>query len=474
MMNKKLLLIPVLIFVFLLVYSPHFSYQYPFHVDEWNHIEMGMRLFAGDYSLVGGHFEIGYHFFLGLLSLFGLNLVLFYKFLPALFAVFASAILFFLMLNLTKKWTVALASSILFVSLPTNVNLLGLWFAIPLTFAIPLIYLFFYLFISSEPGKKNLLLSLLVLLAILLVHPSSGIFVALVALIYLGVNGKASKKNFLLIFIPVIFFGLLAFVWGWQGGFSETVKFLFGMGIFPNSDLNLPLSLFALLLFGLIGFVPSLRNRKLRVFCIMFLFALFLFLVSFVFPFTFIARRPRLVYFAFLGLVPLSAIGLYKIINFAQTKIKLNAWRILIIGLIILLALSAVFFNYGKQEQGTELYNLIDENDFEALQFLGSLESGTMVIAPLHEAMAVYPISENFVIADLHQIDSELKDDMKRFFAVDCEEKARIITRYKNRFGGKYPQHKTLEVKYVYSKNSIDCDNLVEVYAYKSYIYRII
>ena len=101
------LIIAVAIFGWLLVYSPHFDYRFPFHVDEWHHITEAVRfnhpaeyfqfLTAEPQRRFSG-LEIGFHI---LLSLIGriFDLVLIYRFLPATWAILTALTLFYVFYN---------------------------------------------------------------------------------------------------------------------------------------------------------------------------------------------------------------------------------------------------------------------------------------------------------------------------------------------------------------------------------------
>ena len=79
MRKEKILLIFTLFFVFLFVYSPHFDYGYPFHIDEWHHIEYSMKLFNKSYPI--DLMEAGADFILFLISR-SVDIVKFAQFLP--------------------------------------------------------------------------------------------------------------------------------------------------------------------------------------------------------------------------------------------------------------------------------------------------------------------------------------------------------------------------------------------------------
>jgi len=63
------LLVFILISVFILVYSPHFNYRFPYFIDEWHHISQSYNLFEEGYFLGSGKLEIGFQLFLRILSL---------------------------------------------------------------------------------------------------------------------------------------------------------------------------------------------------------------------------------------------------------------------------------------------------------------------------------------------------------------------------------------------------------------------
>ena len=106
MLTKKqvLILIGVLVFIFLLVYTPHLVNPFPTHIDEWTHISQTIKLKQGEVGMGGGFgsVEIGFHIFLAFLSLFT-NLLIVYKFLPAIWALVTALILFAITYKLTNK-----------------------------------------------------------------------------------------------------------------------------------------------------------------------------------------------------------------------------------------------------------------------------------------------------------------------------------------------------------------------------------
>jgi hypothetical protein len=495
---KTWLFLAVLIATFLLVYSPHFSYPYPLHADEWRNIEGAKKLFSyesGKELLTSSNFEWGYHFFLNFLGKLGFNLVLIYKFLPAIFACVAAVILFAFMLRITKNYIIAIGSMVFFASLPSNVNLLGLWFGVAMTFSISFIFLFFFLFIEGinqedkRKSKAYILPAMIILSIILFIYPQSAAFIIPTLLVYMILNYKEIRKKpiNLIVLLPIIlYFGNILRAMGSKKLILNTIKIgesYLEPGITQNpviltlgSKLIYLSPYFLPLLYGfipfflaMIGLYFAIKDKKLQIFAIWFLTTiLFLFCNNFT-EISFVLRERRAVYFCLLSLVPLSAIGLYNLLLFVKNKINrhtqeenMKKKRIFtVFSIIILLVLAGTFYNYGKQREGTEVYHLIEEEDYSALTFLDNYDSNMIVLAPLSQSTAIYSITDNTPVETIFYISKENDSKAKKveeFFQGDCEKKEEIITFYK--------------VDYIISKYPLNC-GWENIYAEKNYIYKI-
>jgi len=151
-------------------------YDYPIHADEWTHL--AQIIYIMDSKSIGFKnpykrnlafhldLEIGYHLLFALFfSLTGLDPVLAYMYLPALFFIISSISLFFFVKHFTGKSYPAIFSILFFLAIPSNTNLLGNWFATPLTFSLFMIFLFLiFLDKTIDAGKKkrkdNIILSI--------------------------------------------------------------------------------------------------------------------------------------------------------------------------------------------------------------------------------------------------------------------------------------------------------------------------
>ena len=219
-MNSKILekglLLIALVLTFLLVYSPHFSNQFPIHIDEWHHITESIKLKNGIQKGLSST-ELGFHFILSIISYFA-DIVLIYKFLPALFALLSCLILFFIIKNKTSNlensFMIAIFSIIFFASIKSNVNLTGLWFFTPLTFSIPFIYLYMYFFSEGiiKQNNKFILVSLVIMIFLIPIHSISVLFAIPILLIFSLFHLNYIKKQpFFLIFLLIPVVGLILY-----------------------------------------------------------------------------------------------------------------------------------------------------------------------------------------------------------------------------------------------------------------------
>ena len=494
--NEVLLVVLVLVFTFILVYSPHFNYPYPLHADEWRHLELGKKLFEGEYEFKYLRYYPLYHIIIiplfVLEKYFGLDPIFSYTFLPGLFAVFASLMLFLLVKKLTDNFWIALFSMLFFASLPSNVNLMGQWFATPFALSLSLVFIFF-IFLrrldEKELNKKNLFCLLLILILTIFIHPSSGIIFFPVLLIWgvLNFNSTKSKPYFLLVLVPFFIYSFIFFADMTHLPFGEIVNHfinsisfnydskilqpsltenpinfkLFGVS-FVTSQYFLPwLYGFMPFLLALYGLYYAIYDKKWKYFVIWFFIVLLLLFFYNITGLSFFVRRAHMIYLALISLVPLSAVGFYNLMIYIKCKLENKSLRLskIILAALVLGIFILTFYNYGEQRKGTELYYLIDNEDYEAMIFLRTLEKG-YTIAPLNKATAIYPITGNKVFSDLLSSYKNDQEKVKKFFSEGCNYKEGIIEDY--------------NLKYVYSESVINCTFLREIYSNKRDIYEVV
>lgn len=473
---KKVLVVIALLFTFTLVYSPHLNYRFPFHVDEWWHTnkaldikDFGIDFFTSDYF---NPVEIGIQLILFIISLF-INIVLVYKFLPAINAVIIVSVLFYFLSKKFNYW-VGLVSIFVFASLRSNVNIMGLWFYVPVTAAIVFDYLcLFYLEKTvKEKNPKKIYYVALFLFLIAFIHPSSFLVMSLVIIIFLLFRYKYVKQNyryflpFLVLLIPA-FFVLRQLTNKFSNLSNVFSQLVWGPNI-VQINFN-PVLFYGIILFifGIIGFYLTYKKRSMLSFRIWIVIPL---INIFIFPFinfTLFSSYQRYLYHFMIAAVPLSAIGIYAILKLVSRHIKsINVKKIIII-LSFISILLIIFHNYYNLHPQTKLYRVIDEDDYEAMLFLkeqgnqSSLDSfnqywAVETIAPRFPGTGIRTIARKSSLgAIFHK--KEADESISLFYNGNCSEKKKIIDQYRY-------------IKYIYSYQEIDCDYLKEIFRNKKVI----
>ncbi len=458
---KAIILGLVLIATAILVYSPHFSYPYPFHGDEWHHITQAVLINLGYLQL---DLEIGFQFVLAIIFKFT-DPVLSYKFLPPIWAILGALALFHLVYKKTaKNFYLALLAIIFFASIKSNVNILGLWFFTPLSFSIPIIYWYMYLFTEGVEKKDRFLLwsSLAVMILILPTHALSLLFAIPILITYSLFHLKIIREKFI-DFIPFFVLppiGLLVFKVLKHLPWSDVMPSLWSMIIFKrgwavvnvNNALTEMYSIAGYLL-AIIGFVvviTSLRySRRLLIFAIWPMVTLISIFFFRIFDFSPLVPHQRNLYYFALSLPPLSAIGLFSSINYLLESLPLNKQveKKLTLTLLIIIIAPIIFFtfkSYSATPPGFELYQAIDKSDYEAIHYLDSLPNGIVMAEPML-SMAIFPIAPSKIpVTTEYWYKPEYIQDTNLFFSDStCKEKAILLNKHK--------------VKYVLTEKAIAC-----------------
>ncbi|MEM2956378.1 MAG: DUF6541 family protein [Candidatus Pacearchaeota archaeon] len=488
----------VLIFIFFMVYSPHFNYKYPYHSDEWHHIAEIVSAEKGNFN-VNPYFieqpkrtdyEIGFHVIMALFfKITGIDPVLSWRFFPAIFACL-SAVILFIFINKISDFKTGILSMLFFSTLKSNVNILGLWFFVPMSFVIPLFYLTFFFFVKFvdkkelKEKKKFLILSFITLFIILISHAPTAMFIAPILLIYLVYRffGKEDRKSlnlliknrFIYIFLIVSFFIiLLSFILFWHGSLAQTLKLFYDFLIFEKgfTPYEIRYSLFffygpVAFILAMFGIISSLKNNKKIIFTFSFILSAILILIFSLKEISLLAPYQRVLYYSLLSLAPLSAFGVSALFNTAK-KIKIK-WiyilALILIFIILLLSFYTSFFYYNKLPEtsklNVQLYKLITDEDYKAIIWLKkNFGEGNLVLARPHISSAIYPISENYVftITPAH-LGGEYIVGIDYFFSSNCDFKYDFLDRY--------------EPDFVFSRQKINC-GFKEIYSQNVFIYDV-
>ncbi|MAG37833.1 hypothetical protein CMI45_00390 [Candidatus Pacearchaeota archaeon] len=466
-MNKRLnylILGLVLVFGVLLVYFPHYNYDFPLHIDEWNLIgEMRNVQSFGLERVIQSPIESGFVLSLVFVDSF-VDIVKFYKFLPALNFLIIGLVLFYFLNKEYNYWT-GLLGVLFFASLKSNVNVLGNWFFVPIVFAAIFIYSCLFNLEKSLEAKRNMYLTIFFLFLIAFIHPSSFLVLTLTGVIYYRINYKKLNgnlgrlKGFLFLLIPIIlviynltdFFGNLNFM-GFLG------NFVWGPLIVQINFV--PIMFYGLLssLFAFIGFYVTYKRKELLGFRIYVLISLISLIAFWFVGKTLFSSYQRYLYHFMLGAVVFSAIGLYEFLKFIFNSMKRykKELRIFILLFVLLISLVAMFYNYGEVYEQAELYYVIDDNDNDAIVFLKNYDvvekgTGDRVISYKFPGTAIHPITGIKTTGNLnayYEMGNRIADD---FFLGNCSAKKETFDSWKS-------------YKYVYSYEEINCPFLGEIY----------
>lgn len=463
--SRILLILLVLVGIFLLVYTPHYRYPFPRHVDEWHHITETIRLQEGGYPGKSIGLRVGFHVLLWPLSKI-VNLVLVYRFLPAIWAVISALVLFYLVYKKTdRSFFTALLTMIFFASIKSNVNITGLWFFTPLTFSIPFIYLYMYFFTEGvqRENKKLILLSLLVMVILLPIHAISVLFALPFLLIYSLFNFKYIKKEWsffsAFLMIPLAGMAFYKFIMRvpWLSltkNLTKALQFKHGWGILEVN--NSPLELYSIIgyILAAAGFLFIFANREALKKYLAYLLWPACLLISIVVyrasGTSYLVPYQRNLYYFALGLPLLSALGTEHLFKKIEKVSKEKA------DIFIVLIMLLTFWSYGRIPPQLDLYEAIDPSDYQALLFLSSCPR-SVVMAPPGISEALYPVSRHWPVATYAFYGN--RQDSERFFGTDdCRTKEEIVQKYR--------------AGYVLSKSKIDCGWKL-IYDNWDYIYEV-
>ncbi|MCX6713010.1 MAG: glycosyltransferase family 39 protein, partial [Candidatus Vogelbacteria bacterium] len=460
---------------FLLVYSPHFTYSFPFHVDEWHHIHEALSF--GDLSAyankpAGSYFrfsgaELGFYLFLFLISrLF--DLVTVYQFLPALWMVVGSLAIFFIVRQKTGgDFTVALATVFFFATIKSNVNLLGPWFLTPLSFAIPFILLYFYFFERGvdEQSPRFLLIGAGLMGLLVVIHPPSILFALPILALFLIFRWRMVIRFPL---VPIVFalvplLGLLVYKFGMSVSWAELIPRIMKDLVFPRGwgVLEVRNSIFEV--YSLVPFILAMAGalvllwhrapaKRYLLYLLWPALTLIMVIIYRLSGYSFFSPYQRNFFYLALGLPILSAIGLVFVVSWLA-----GFWRGWLVIPAVLLIVIATLGPYYVAPRNLEVYRLIDHDDYLTLLELKTLPSGK-VMAPLDFSMALYPVAGQQEVGGLAFYGNQSL--VKNFFeAKDCSTRQKIL--------------RSAKALYVVSPEPFDCGWLLLSHSGNRYIYSV-
>lgn len=461
-----------------------FSYPYPIHADEWTHLAQAVYImdtgtlgFVNPYSsrlYYHQDLEIGYHIFLAMFfTVTDIDPVLGYQYLPALFFVINSAFMFLLVRRFTKNYYIALLSILFFLAVPSNTNIMGNWFAVPMTFSLFMVYAFFMMFGEFTRGGelKYLLFSVVAYCISAVTYPPAAMLISLIVMVQLLMRIRIGKKDvvrknmmpitgsclmamaLLLILVNFPEYSVLNIDWT---SFQYDYSLILFYGVIPTF----------LAVIGALVTVEKKLDIALLIWPSLFLLNLLSYSVTdtgFFFPYE------RSVYYLLVGLIPLAAIGFFhvleKVHDTSGSIIRTgygNQVSMALVLIMLLLTLGVMFQNYyGIDERKLVLLHVLENQDYEAIKFIGdSYGTGNIILADSLVSLGTYPISRNHAIAimpsNLGHGDTTL---FSVFVASTCSEKFGII----------YNEN----IDFVLSMLPMNCEFMEEVYSDGDYVYRV-
>lgn len=454
-------------------------YPFPLHGDEWTHLAQGIYIieertlpkvnpYVGwkHHDLEPGFNVLIAQFFI----LTGLDPLFNYQFLPMIFMIIYTLIIYVFVSRVSNNKYIGLLSIPFFFALKNNINILGVWFFVPLTLGIFFIFSYLYLFIS-----KQYVLSMIIFLTSIFTYPLAGVIILITTICYMVVEHamhikqrkwhyiKQMKWHYLIIICIIIAFVFLAanvpwlhekiiFREGWTKGFEKIYTIFEIYGIIGT-------------IFAIIGAFIALHKRYNKVLLI--LPAIFLLNVVFfmIFKFTYLIPYQRSVFYLILSLVPLSAIALFHFLYIVWQSTKSRKLAIVLISTIIIAVLVFPFHDYYTiKDVRFKIYHFVTQNDYDALKWIEqNYGIKDRIIVPWDASFGVYPISRIKVLAmpESNLQVGNINEIVAFYRSNDC--------RFKQNFS--YDLSDTVKLHVIYSRQKIECPKFMEVYSSNGYVY---
>ena len=288
-------------------------------------------------------------------------------------------------------------------------------------------------------------------------------FLILYSLFYL--NYIKEEWRFFSIFILFPIFGFLFFIYINKTSVITTfteifnqLKFQKGWGVLELNNSPLELYSFIGYILAIIGTINILyqKNKKHIPYVLLPTTVVASIIIYKITGISYLSPYQRNLYYFIINIPILSSFGLNFLIEKTNNSIKkLN--KKIIITIVITIILIFTFKSYLNTPKQIALYQLINENDYNALVFLSQYPRSNVLAKP-EVSNTIYAISNHNPVTSIYFYNKEKREEIQNFFITDCKEKTKIIT--------------DNNIKYVLSKEKIDCGWDL-IYDEKRYIYKI-
>lgn len=464
---QKVLLFVSISCVGLIVYSPHLHYQYPFHVDEWHHISQALRMGSGAYTLSFQSAEIGFHIFLFLVSTIT-DLVMVYRFLPALVAMIGASAIFFLSYRISASFWTGLAALFFFATITSNVNVTGLWFFTPLSFAIPLVYAYLYCFYRAieERSVTHLRIGIVLFALLIPVHAVSALMSLPALFVYAVLRREQfmEYRRYVGALIVVLIGGMSFFIWLLPGSFTSDlvqlfslIQFRYGWGVveMENSLFELYSVIgYILAVIGSIALVIQKEHRRYTLFLLLPATLIISIVIFKVTGISFLSPYQRNLYYFTIGLPLLSAYGLGYLFSLIWKYVPSTPARSGI-AFVLICTSAGSLYGYWRLPPRSELYYTITDAEYHALRTLREYPEG-LVMAEALPSVSIYPLSGHEPVASL-VFDGKRSINDTFMHGENCAEKRDFLL-------------ENPRVRYILSNDRLTC-GWIQIYAKGTYIY---
>jgi hypothetical protein len=383
----------IIIITGLLVYIPHYSYDYPMHVDEWRIARDSLKTVeykslaapeaSGDFKDYT-ETEPGVYLITAMLYSFaGLSWETTFKFLAAFNMMISAFLIFVFARALTKNSWTGVFAMIFFASIKSNVNILGPWFYVGLMINVPLVFLCFHSLNQAvrSDSLKLIVTSIILFLGVAVIYPYAAAYVGIVAVLYLIFNFRFLLKHkivsILAIASPILLF-MITFSTLKKGTFAQTLAGMWARANFPVVYASFEPKYDMIMFFGaaafflaVIGIIIAVKKYKLVAIWPIFLAAFFLYNQDIRWDYgSFLIPYLRLFVMYLISLPVPAAIGLTFVCSLV---LKLKLQKPIQIAILLALCISVfgyTFSNYADIPSHIAIYHIIEKPDIQLIRQL--------------------------------------------------------------------------------------------------------
>jgi hypothetical protein len=392
------------------VQGKNIYYPFPFHADEFTHMASGIYILENgripDINPYSGEkhmdLEPGFHIFLALLFTV-MDPVKSYQFFPAINMMLLMMAIFFFVYVITKNYYIGILSAIFSASLQSNINIQGIWFFLPFTFGLSLMFFFLAAYFS-----KRYIIAGIIFFATIFVYPIAAIIALGTVLLYELLQGRLKEYwhiglgILLLIFVTMVSFRknipFINFDYGWTPVFEHTYV---PWDIYGWSGI-----IFALIGIFFLFYRKEYKNQTISPMYIIIITLIPMPMYIF-FRFSIIIPYQRAFVYFMYGFAIVSGLGLYYSCVYIEKLLKHLEWNKniskIIIGIVIASVIITSFIGYYEiKDSRFRLPHYISDVDYNALSWINTnygTNPDTIMMSDIFVSYAVYPIARIKVVA---------------------------------------------------------------------------